>query len=246
MAKGQLANLLAGLDRQVFTFDPPGAYSSTRPMQGDMAEMLACAEEALELCQAPDPVDVVGHSMGGLCALGLAIEHPQRVKRLVLIGACSGFPAVFRWSVPHNWSPWRDREWWLCFWWGFRQMIGLGNMAVHKRLDNLVELASFVDASHAELWSLEQGDAQRPPPPRSVWLRTVRRVDYKPRLREVSVPTLLCISRFDPQTPLVCTEELAADIPHAQVVIFEHSGHSPFIEEPNRFTQEVEAFLGST
>ena len=125
-------------------------------------------------------------------------------------------------------------------------MIGLGNMAIHKRLDNIVELASFVDASNAELWSLKPEDAKRPPPPRSVWLRTVRQVDYKPRLGQVSVPTLLCVGRFDPQTPLACTEELATGIPHAQVVIFEQSGHSPFIEEPNRFTQEVEAFLRST
>ena len=34
----------------------------------------------------------------------------------MLVGGCSGFAAVRRWSVPHNWSPWRDREWWVRTW----------------------------------------------------------------------------------------------------------------------------------
>ena len=83
MAEDSLAALLAGLERQVITFDPPGAYRSTRPMRCDMAEMLACAGEALHACRIKLPVDVVGHSMGSLCALALAIERPELVRRLV-------------------------------------------------------------------------------------------------------------------------------------------------------------------
>ena len=38
-----------------------------------------------------NPVDVVGHSMGGLAALAYAIDHPEKVKRLVLVGTgCGG------------------------------------------------------------------------------------------------------------------------------------------------------------
>jgi hypothetical protein len=47
IAEDCLAGLLAGLGRRVITFDPPGAYRSTRSMRGDMAEMIACATEAL-------------------------------------------------------------------------------------------------------------------------------------------------------------------------------------------------------
>ncbi len=145
MAEGELAALLAGLGRRVITFDPPGAYRSDRPMRCDMAEMLACMREVLAVCGIKRPVDLVGHSMGGLCALGFAIEHPEQVSRLVLVGACSGFPAVLRWSTPHNWRWYRDSEWWQCVWLGSRKMVGLDNLAVHKRLDNVVASASYVD-----------------------------------------------------------------------------------------------------
>jgi hypothetical protein len=49
-------------DRQVITFDPPGADSSTRPARLDLVEMLDSAEEALEHCGVNGLVDVVGHS----------------------------------------------------------------------------------------------------------------------------------------------------------------------------------------
>ncbi len=243
MAEDKLAALLAGLARQVITFDPPGAYRSTRPMRCDMAEMLACAEDALAVSQVSPPVDVVGHSMGSLCALGLTVERSELVRRLVLMGSLSGWPAVMRWSTPHNWSPWRDREWWQCIWLGTRQMLGLGNLAVHKRLDNLVEIASFVDQRHVELWTVEPGDAKRPAPPRSAWMRAVRRVDYAGRLGQVQASTLLLVGRHDPQTPLACSQELAAGIPNATLRIFKHSGHSPFIEEPALCQEALAGFL---
>lgn len=243
MGEDRLAVGLAELGHRVITFDPPGAYRSTRPMRGDMAEMLGCAVEALEFSQVKPPVRVVGHSMGGLCALGLAIERADLVDRLILIGACSGFPAVMRWSTPHNWSPWKNSEWWECFWLGFRQIIGLGNLEVHKRLDNLVEKASFVDQGYVEFWHIEAGDRKLPAPPRAIWLRTVRQVDYRRRLREVQSPVLLCAGRYDPQTPLPCSQELQVGMPESRLVVFEQSGHFPFIEEAEFFYREVGLFL---
>jgi len=116
-------------------------------------------------------------------------------------------------------------------------------LAVHKRLNNLVETASFVDKSWAQLEEIKDGDNHRPPPYRDDWFKTVRNVDYKEQLREVTAPTLLCVGRYDPQTSVTCSEELARGSPNSKLVIFENSGHSPFIEEPDRFVEEVTAFL---
>jgi pimeloyl-ACP methyl ester carboxylesterase len=242
-ANTKLAAMLAGLPRQVLTFDPPGAYHSTRPARADLPEMLDRTLEVLSICRIVEPIDVIGHSMSGLCALAFAIEHPERVRRLVLVGSVSGFPAVRRWSIPHNWRWWCDQAYWQALWWGFRLFVGWNNLAVHKRLNNLVEEASFVDKSLAELAEIEAADKHRPPPLRDGWFKTVRGVDYKERLPEIKGATLLCVGRYDPQTPVECSQELAHGIPKAKLVIFENSGHSPFIEEPGRFIEEVTAFL---
>lgn len=243
MSEDRLAEVFASRGRGVITFDPPGAYRSQRPMIGDLAEMLACAEESLRVAGAAPPVDVAGHSMGSLCALALAIERPDLVRRLLLVGSCSGFAAVRRWSIPHNWSPWRDRQWWLAMWLGARLMTGSGSLAVHKRLDNLVEGASFVDQRLATRVRIAPGDWRRPAPPRSAWLRHVRRVEYAARLSEVAVPALVLVGRHDPQTPLPCSAELVAGIPNSRLVVFERSGHAPFLEEPERFAEVVGQFL---
>jgi proline iminopeptidase len=204
--------------------------------------MLDAALESLDVAGVAPPVDVVGHSMGGVCALALAVERPAVVRRLVLVGACSGFAAVRRWSVPHQWRP-TQLAWWQCLGWGTRQMLGLGSLASHKRLDNLVAGASFVDPRHVERWSLEPGDGRRPPPTRARWLRTARHLEYRHRLGDVTAPTLLLVGRHDPQTPPACTEELHRGIAHSRVVVFEHSGHSPFVEEPDAVARAVQSFL---
>ena len=245
MGEDRLTEVLAGIGRRVITFDPPGAYRSTRTMRADLAEMLTCGEEALSVSGAGTPVDVVGHSMGALCALAFAVERPEMVRRLVLIGGCSGFPAVRRWSVPHNWSMWHDRQWWQAIWWGSRQMTATGSLAVHKRLDNLIDAASYVDTSFATSRLVERGDWRRPPPPRARWLRSVRAIDYAERLGEVRAPTLILVGGHDPQTPLPCSRELAAGIPDSTMHVFERSGHNPFVEEPEAFVDTVRGFLSA-
>lgn len=168
MAEDRLADLLVGAGFAVVSFDPPGAYRSSRAMRGDMAKMLDCTVEALDVAGVHLPVPTVGHSMSSLCALGLAIQQPSLVARLVLIGSLSGFPAAHRWGIPHNWSPWQNRQWWLCMWLGARHMLGLGNLATYRRLDNLVESASFVDPRLAEPFAVQHGDRRRPQPARAI------------------------------------------------------------------------------
>ena len=66
MGEDRLPQLLAGLGRKAITFDPPGAYRSTRPMNCEMAEMLDSAAESLAVAGANPPVDVVGQSSRGV------------------------------------------------------------------------------------------------------------------------------------------------------------------------------------
>lgn len=127
--------------------------------------------------------------------------------------------------------------------WGTRQILGLGNLATYRRLDNLVERASVVDSALAEPFTVEHGDERRPQPARAIWLQTVRRVDYRRRLTEVRAPTLVVVGRHDPETPMPCSRELIAGIAGSRLAVFEHSGHAPFVEEPETFTREVTAFL---
>ncbi|MFC1618827.1 alpha/beta fold hydrolase [Candidatus Neomarinimicrobiota bacterium] len=245
MADNLLADILLGLGRSVITFDPPGAYHSTRAPAVTMGEMLNCTSETLAYFDIAGPIDFAGHSMSSFCALAFAIEHQDRVRELVLVGSMSGWPAVRRWGLPQNWKWWRDREYWKCLVWGTRIALGLGNLAIHKRLDHLVDQASCVDRQYVSPLSVNRGDRRRPLPARSNWFDQVRRakLDYFPQLNQLGLPVLICVGQYDPQTPVIMNRQLHERIPNSELVIFENSGHSPFIEEPAYFNQVLETFL---
>src|SRR3712207_6347008 len=94
-----LTALIEGFEavgRRVLTFDPPASGRSSRPMRLDMEEMIEGAQEALGVCAVEGPLDVIGHSQGGFAALAFAIERPEHVRRLVLVGAGAGGPSWMR------------------------------------------------------------------------------------------------------------------------------------------------------
>ncbi len=62
-------------------------------------------------------------------------------------------------------------------------------------------------------------------------------------LRDVQTPTLVTGGRHDWITPLEASEELAEVLPNGELVVFEHSGHSPQLEETDRYLGVVRDFL---
>lgn len=67
--------------------------------------------------------------------------------------------------------------------------------------------------------------------------------DLKPQLSTVAAPTLITVGRTDWITPVSCSETIASLIPNSELVVFEESGHSPQIEEAEKWTKTVRSFL---
>lgn len=245
MAQGQLAEMLVKLGRTVITFDVPGAYRSTRVPVGDVEEMIRSAEESLDILGITGPMDVVGHSMSGLNALAFAIKRPEHTKRLVLIGSMSGFPAVLKWGMP--WSKWQlyEPDAWRLMFWGLQVKNGRGNLATHKKLQNLMTKASFYDTGYFTPLEIDSDDYDKGIPIREIiWGKNMeRRVTYADRLGLVKAPTLILVGRHDPEAPVACSKELYQGIPQAELVIYEKSGHFPFIEEPVGFSNTLADFI---
>lgn len=67
--------------------------------------------------------------------------------------------------------------------------------------------------------------------------------DIVSELHRITVPALVTVGRHDWITPVEASEELARELPNAQLVIFENSGHSPQKEERERWLSVVRGFL---
>jgi proline iminopeptidase len=67
--------------------------------------------------------------------------------------------------------------------------------------------------------------------------------DLKADLPSVTVPTLVTVGRKDWVTPVSSSERIASLMPHAELVVFERSGHSPQVEERELFQQTIREFV---
>lgn len=77
-----------------------------------------------------------------------------------------------------------------------------------------------------------------------MWRNVMPSYDVRDRLAEITAPTLVLGGRHDWVTPYPESEIIAAGIPGSKLVIFEESGHLPFIEEQDRFMSVVRGFVG--
>jgi non-heme chloroperoxidase len=71
------------------------------------------------------------------------------------------------------------------------------------------------------------------------------RPDHAGFLQQMTVPTLLIQGLEDRLVPVSYTRHLAFSLPHAQLLEYEQCGHTPFLEQPERFTHDVLRFLSS-
>jgi pimeloyl-ACP methyl ester carboxylesterase len=203
MAQGPIADILVEMGRTVVTFDVPGAYRSTREPVGDMDEMLRSADETLDRLGIWGPVDVVGHSMGGLAALAYGIERPDRTRRLVLVTSLSGFPAAARWGFPGSAFRFYEADYWRVIIWGMKLNAGRGDLALHKKLQNLMARTSYYDQTLFRPVEVDEDDSDRGVPIRTIWSKNMyRRLSYGDRLGEVQASTLIIAGRHDPEAPL--------------------------------------------
>jgi len=91
---------LEGLD--VLTYDFPGHGRTPVPAAPYTIEDLSEQAAGLLADAGHEVVDVVGVSLGGLVAQRLAVDHPELVRRLVVVDVVAVYPSALQ-------QQWRDR-----------------------------------------------------------------------------------------------------------------------------------------
>jgi proline iminopeptidase len=68
-------------------------------------------------------------------------------------------------------------------------------------------------------------------------------IEVQDRLRHVQQPVLVLAGRHDRICPIAAAEAMAASLPNAELVVFENSAHTAFVEEQDRYLDVVRGFL---
>jgi pimeloyl-ACP methyl ester carboxylesterase len=71
----------------------------------------------------------------------------------------------------------------------------------------------------------------------------IGRPDSRPLLVDIEIPTVVIVGRQDLTTPLVRSEEMAADIATSRLVVLEDCGHMSPLERPAEVTAALRRWL---
>ena len=197
---------------------PPGAPITVAQMADDV--------RALMDAQGIASAHIVGHSLGGLVALHLALTARARVRSLALL--CTF--ADGRRAAPLNWR---------MFSLGLRSRLGPRRSRRAAFLEILLPPAALAGADRemlaAPLAPLFGHDLADHPPVTTPQLKAMRACDATPRLRALAnIPTLVVSAAHDPIAPPHLGRELAAGIPGARFLEIADAAHGVTLQQPGR------------
>ena len=214
----------------------PVEDSQTITFAGDVADVAGLVR-ALGL----GPVNVYGFSYGGMVAQALALDHPELVKRLVLANTLHS-PEMSQRNHENI-----NRELELQYPEVWDQMLAFRAQgvrstdpkvqqlyAVHSRLvrfydpDNASRVPSEPGSKNAALYPVFAGDDVE----FFIGGEVARLADFRPRLRELSMPVLILAGRYDRALCPKYQLDFARCAPQAEFRWMERSGTFSHIEEP--------------
>jgi 3-oxoadipate enol-lactonase len=225
MWEPQLAALAA--EFRVIAPDLPGYGES--PARGETNTMRELADSIVALLDALDVgrAVVVGLSMGGLIAMELGLNYPERVAGVVLAATTAAPLAPGEADTRRAAAAEMEANGMLTT--ALEMSARLFGPAARR--DPAIVGAIFqmmISASPAGAAAALRGRAERP--------------DYSSLLPALSVPALVIAGDQDSYAPQPVIDQLVGSLPEPELVLLEGVGHLPNLEQPGLFNAAVRAF----
>jgi len=225
---------------QLVYFDHRGQGRSDRgPKETYTLENNVEDMEALRQYLGLEKIVVIGTSYGGMVALSYAVRYPENVRSLIAIAttASSRFLQLAQENLAAKGTAAQQ---------AIAQRLWEGNFENEAQLREYLEvMAPMYSLTHDPDKSAKSGD-------RTIFsvdainvafggfLRSYNVLD---QLHKITAPTLIIAGRHDWICPAELSEEMADRIPHADLRIFENSGHSVRADEPEALIDAIAGFL---
>ena len=171
---------------------------------------------------------LVGHALGGLVGIDLALRAPERLSSLVLVNAWAKVDTHTR----------------RCF----DARIALlehGGAEAYLRAQPIFLYPAPWLSNHAERMTREEAEGVRHfqgAHNLHARLGALLAFDAEARLGEIQVPTLVAAARDDVLVPYTRSEDLARAIPTSRLVLSE-GGHAHSVTDPDRFNADLIRFF---
>lgn len=199
-------------------------------------------------------ISLVGHSYGTVVAQAYAIQYPQYVDKMVLI---AGFHSGEMWqancdSYNHNAKTYFPKEW--------KKVDSLRNLGYISSDSEFQKVywsmpAKYIYYHNTKLKQNVPSEEHRGMN-LDVYFAIIGRdadfnvsgsmmdTDFRKDLKNLKMPTLITAGRYDGVSTPEFNYQYKTYMPQAKFVMFENSSHNPYLEEPEKFYNLFEEFLG--
>ncbi|OUM07403.1 pyrimidine utilization protein D [Pseudomonas syringae] len=219
-------------DHDVLVYDHAGTGRSPAVLSPEYS----IRHMAVELLTLLDSLGIrhfhfMGHALGGLVGLELALLRPKLLQSQVLINA---------WSRPNPHSA-------RCFSIRKKLLLDSGPHAYVQAQALFLYPADWIAANSTRLAD-DEAHALAHFPDTENLLRRINALEtfnVETDLADIHVPTLLIANRDDMLVPWQQSRHMAETLPDARLVLLEYGGHASSISDPPPFQRAVLDFLGS-
>jgi len=208
-----------------FAISQRGHGDSERPGTGYHPKDLAADVAAFIRQKKLERVVVVGHSMGSLVAQQFALDYPNLLKGLVLIGADAAF---------------KDNDWIPEF---YNEVMSMNDRITREYMEAFQKatLANDIDAEYFRT-VVDEG-LKVPTSVFAAALNGMLSVDYTEQLKLITVPTIIFWGDKDAFCLASDQEMLVKNISHVRKIVYHQTGHALHWEKPQRFVTDLSNFL---
>lgn len=210
---------------RVLRFDLRGCGASDTPPGPYSPELFARDVEGLLSACAITEAHVLGISLGGVIAQRLALDHPSRLRSLVLVSTSSEVGA----AAAAAWQRVAERV----------ERHGLDARTADA---SRAFAAAFVAAHPEVVAEISRRTAASDPRGYAEAARAASGYHWTAELARVTAPTLILQGLEDQLTPPGGSVKMSRVLPHARLLMVEGAGHNVPIERPEVFRASVLAF----
>ncbi len=227
---------------RILTLDLLGSGLSDKPdieyLPGEMLDFCTGFMDALQIPQAT----LVGNSMGAGLAIGMALTHPTRIDKLVLIGGLPSDVMAKLTSRSFRQALETQVPWWV---------ISFGNWLFGGLVTDSVLKEIVHDHTLLTPAVLARSKQNRRRPGTIKPIMAVRNAlpfwetDFAPRIKDIPHPTLIIWGEHDRVFPVAVGEGLHQRILGSTFVTIPQAGHMPQWERPELVNRSLIEYIHS-
>lgn len=210
-----------------FAITQRGHGNSSKPDRDYRSKNFAADVAAFISQKKLGAVFIVGHSMGGVNAQQFALDYPQLVKGIVIIGSDPSFKNNP--SMPEF----------------YQEVLKMDGAMDRKFMEDFQKstLAKPIDSSYFN-FLVEEG-LKTPVRVFKAAFTGIMEVDFSEELKKINAPVLI----FWGDADSICTRKgqdiLQRNIKNSKLLVYEDTGHALHWEEPQRFADDLADFINT-